>query len=131
LPDDSTPADRLEAAIRAHTTAVLRAGDLAAAQARLGGQVPDAVSGPYRAQQRAYGAIWDDLLADAGSAGAISADVDLLAARLLIFGALNWTSEWFRPTRSRTAESVADTAVDMLLDGLLGTVANRRNLSPR
>lgn len=126
LPPDATPGERLETAIRAHTSAVLRVGDLAPAQARLEGQVPEEVGRPYRAQQRAYGALWDRLIEEARDAGEIAADTDVLAARMLIFGALNWTSEWFRPSKARTAGSIADTAVDVLLSGLLAPDAARR-----
>jgi AcrR family transcriptional regulator len=118
LPADATPLDRLTAAIRAHTLSVLEISDYASAQARIVGQVPPDVLKGHVADQRRYGAYWNTLIEDAVQAGQLRPDVDLFVARMLVLGALNWTAEWYRPKRGTPAESIADDAVKLLVNGL-------------
>lgn len=119
LPADATPIDRLRTAIRAHTTAVLEISDYSSAQARIVGQVPPDVLQGHMADQRAFGAYWNELIVAAQRAGQLRADVDPFVTRMLILGALNWTAEWYQPDRGRSAESVADHAVAITLEGLV------------
>lgn len=118
LAHDAAPIDRLAAAIRAHTLAVLEKGEYASAQARIAGQVPADVRRSHLADQRAYGAYWNELFAASQAAGQLRADADLVIVRMLTFGALNWTSEWFSPDRV-TATTVADQAVALVINGLV------------
>src|SRR4051812_8992781 len=118
LPPGATALDRLATAIRAHTLSVLEISDYASAQARIVGQVPPDVLKGHVADQRRYGAYWNTLIADAVEAGVLRPDVDLFVARMLVLGALNWTAEWYRPMSGRSAESIADDAVALFLDGL-------------
>ena len=67
----------------------------ASAQARIVGQLPSELARRHRKDMRAYGEYWHDLFASAQAAGEIDGDVDLFVARMLAFGAMNWTSEWF------------------------------------
>jgi AcrR family transcriptional regulator len=114
-----THVDRLAAAVRAHTMSVLSIGHYASAQARIVGHVPKAVSEEHRRDQRRYGDYWNELLRAASEAGELRPDVDLFAARMLAFGAMNWTSDWFGHQRNVGAAAVADTAVIMLLGGIV------------
>jgi hypothetical protein len=50
---------------------------------------------------------------------------------MLMFGALNWTSEWFRPRAGRSAQLVADQALDILLHGVQSAKAQAIRASPR
>ena len=109
---------RLETAIRAHTMAVLEQSDYASAQAKIVGQVPPDIAKAHKADQRSYGAYWNDLLETAANAGVLRADLDLFAARMLAFGAMNWTTDWFDPSRRLSADQIADTAVMMIMSGL-------------
>jgi len=118
LPPGSPPLDRLGTAIRAHTLAVLEIGDYASAQARIVGQVPAEVRRGHMADQRRFGAYWNELIADAADAGALRPGVDLFVARMLVLGALNWTAEWYQPDRGPDAAAVADLAVTLVLSGL-------------
>ena len=118
LPADATPIQRLGAAIRAHTIAVLILSDYSSAQARIVGQVPPDVHRVHLGDQRRYGAYWNELLAAAAEAGELRADIDLFTARMLVLGALNHTAEWFAPARHVSPESIADLAVTMVLSGL-------------
>ena len=118
LPLGAAPLERLAAAIRAHTMAVLEISDYTSAQARVVGQVPHEVARLHRTEQRQYGEYWHGLWAAARDAGQIDAGLDLFTVRMLAFGAMNWTAEWFNPKRGADASSVADTAVAMILDGV-------------
>ena len=128
LPADASPIDRLAVAIHAHTLCVLEISDYASAQARIVGQVPPDVRKGHMADQRAYGAYWHELISAAAESGQLRPDVDTFVARMLVLGALNWTSEWYTPGRGPSADAIADQAVTMVLDGL-GT-ARRRKASP-
>ena len=66
---DATALDRLAAAIRAHTLAVLEISDYASAQARIVGQVPPEVRKGHLVHQRKYGAYWNELIEAAVAAG--------------------------------------------------------------
>jgi len=121
VPASGTPLDRLEAAVRAHTLAVLEISDYGSAQARIVGQVPPDVLKGHEADQRHYGAYWNDLIKAAADAGQLRPGTDLFVARMLLFGALNWTAEWYEPGRGKSAAVVADQAVAMVLHGLAAT----------
>lgn len=118
LGDDASPLDRLAAAIRAHTMSVLKGSHFASALVRIGGQVPDAVAQIDRRARRKYGEYWQSLIEDARDAGQLAPGLDLFAARMLVLGSMNWAAEWFGRQRVVDADTVADTAVAMLLHGL-------------
>ena len=120
LPDEATPLERLATAIRAHTMAVLEISDYTSAQARIVGQVPEEEARVHTVDQRRYGEYWHALWVAAREAGQIDAGLDLFTVRMLAFGAMNWTAEWFNAQRGADASSVADTAVAMILDGVIG-----------
>lgn len=121
LPDGATPLDRLATAIRAHTLAVLEISDYASAQARIVGQVPPELYQAHMADQRTYGEYWDGLIEAAEAAGELRADVDRFVVRMLVLGALNWTSEWYQPGRGAAAAEVAEEAVALVLHGVAAT----------
>lgn len=118
LPADATPFERLETTIRAHVLCQLAISDYASAQARIAGQVPPHILKGHQADKRKYGEFWNSLLEAAVDAGEVRGDIDLFTARMLVLGALNWTAEWYRPKRGRSAEAIANDAVALLLDGL-------------
>jgi AcrR family transcriptional regulator len=121
LPPDAGALARLKAAIRAHTEVQLEISDYSSAHARIIGQVPPDVRRRNLVDQINYGEYWDALLKAAVASGGIRGDLDLYVTRMLMFGALNWTSEWFRPRSGRSAEFIADQAVAMLLRGVEAT----------
>ena len=123
LPIDSTPLERLAAAVRAHTMSVLEISDYASAQARIVGNVPPTLAAAHRRDQKAYGEFWNSLFLAAGNVGQMRPDVNLFVARMLAFGAMNWTADWFGHQHAVDAATVADTAVAVLLGGLAGNGA--------
>jgi AcrR family transcriptional regulator len=118
LPPDATPLDRVTAAIRAHTEVQLEISDYSSAHARIIGQVPSDVRRRSLVDQINYGEYWDGLLKAAVVSGQIRDDLDLYVTRMLIFGALNWTSEWYRPRSGRSVEFIADQALAILTRGV-------------
>jgi AcrR family transcriptional regulator len=118
LPPDATALDRLKAAIRAHTDVQLEISDYSSAHARIIGQVPADVRRRNLVDQSTYGDYWDGLLKAAITSGELRHDLDPYVVRMLMLGALNWTSEWYRPRAGRSAELVADQALAVLLGGL-------------
>lgn len=131
LPSDATALDRVKAAILAHTEVQLEISDYSSAHARIIGQVPADVRRRNLVDQINYGEYWDALLKAAVSAGQIRDDLDLYVARMLMFGALNWTSEWFRPRAGRSAQLVADQALAILLHGVEVARAEPIRVAPR
>ena len=129
LPSTATPLQRLEAAIRAHTLSIVGRSAYATAQARIVGSLPPDLVRAHRKDQRAYGEYWRDLFEATRRAGLVNGEVDLFVAQMLAFGAMNWTSEWYRPDSGMTPEALADQAVLVLLRGVVGlssTVARPR-----
>jgi AcrR family transcriptional regulator len=115
---DTTPLDRLRAALRAHQGVILEGGAYASANARIFGQVPEEVRKRHYADQQSYGAYWNELITEAQRTGALRPGLDPYVVRMLLFGAMNWTAEWYRPSRGRPAELITDHLVTMALDGL-------------
>ena len=62
---------------------------------------------------REYEAPWVPVLQALRDTGRLRADVHL--ARLLIFGALNWTVQWFDPKKAATLDDLTDAAMDLFL----------------
>ena len=64
-------------------------------------------------------AMWDQADAVAKALDwCLAEGVDLFAVRMLAFGAMNWTAEWFVRQRVVDAVTVTDTACRMVLGGL-------------
>jgi AcrR family transcriptional regulator len=63
--------------------------------------------------QREYEAAWVPVLQTLARSGQLKGDVGL--ARLLIFGALNWSVQWFDPKQRATLDSVTDAAVSLFI----------------
>ena len=63
--------------------------------------------------QRHYEAAWAPVLEALASHGRLAADVAL--ARLLIFGALNWSVQWFDPKQRASLDDVTDAAMALFV----------------
>jgi AcrR family transcriptional regulator len=75
------------------------------------------VSGRQRATlaglQQAYEGAWMPVLQSLHASGRLKADVKL--ARLLIFGALNWSVQWFDRRKGATLDELADAALALFI----------------
>src|ERR1700722_16927842 len=117
LPPGSGPLDRIDAAVAAHLRYSLEISDYTTAAIRNAGQVPENIAIRYAAEASHYGDTWRKLLQDADSAGLLRRDLEPMAARMLVLGALNWAAEWWNPRRG-SLEVVVRTAQSLVRHGL-------------
>lgn len=97
LPDGTSSLDRIMVAVEAHLRHELEISDYTTAAIRNAAQVPQKIRARQLVEEAAYGNLWKKLFQDAADSGALSPDLDLVTARMLLLGALNWTSEWWTP----------------------------------
>lgn len=100
LPPETSPLDRIMAAVDAHLRHELELSDYTTASIRNSGQVPDRLRTRQLEEEAAYGAIWRRLFDDAAADGQLRSDLDPRIAQALVLGSLNWTAEWWNPRRS-------------------------------
>jgi AcrR family transcriptional regulator len=117
LPADSTPSDRIAAAIEAHLRNELQLSDYSHAIIRNANQLPPEINERALAEVTAYNEIWRALIEDLRAAGQLRPDITPALARMLILGALNWATEWWRPDQGAIEPLIA-TAQSMLLHSL-------------
>jgi len=130
LPPTTSARDRLAAAIREHVRFQLDVSAYARASARSTGQVPAEMRARINREFRRYGVVIDELIMDAMADGAIDPGVDRAALRMLLIGAANWTTEWFRPDGSSNVDEIADLLVRLMLRGVAVAKPGRR-LNPK
>ena len=63
--------------------------------------------------QREYESAWMPLLEALAASGRLKADVAI--ARLLIFGALNWSVQWFNPKKRASLDDITDAAMALFI----------------
>lgn len=63
--------------------------------------------------QRDYESAWAPVLEGLAAGGRLRADVAI--ARLLIFGALNWSVQWFDPKKSASLDDLTDAAIALFI----------------
>ena len=95
----SRPTVRIEAHVRAHLAALFENGPYTAAHVMTFRTAPDAVRDEIVPVRDAYEARWTELLRDLQADGRIPASIDVNVARLILFGAMNSSVEWFDPSR--------------------------------
>ena len=117
LPADADHLTVIRTAIETHLVMVIAQEDNTSATIKLIWQVPQQLRDKVLTEQRAYGALWRDLLSEARAAGAIRPDVDLSVVRMAIMGALNWAADWYKPGRMSPEEIARDIAT-MIIGGL-------------
>ena len=125
LPANAPLADRIQAAIEAHLEMLLQQGDYTSANIRIFGQVPKSVQRRQLPLREDYAEFWRELLDKAQKAGEIRTDIDLGIMRMLIFGALNWCTEWHDPRKGPVRE-IARQACVLVLEGIATPGAGSR-----
>jgi len=130
LPADARFDDRLAAAIAAHLEELLGHADYTSADLRIVNQVPDAVRRDVLPIRRDYADWWRALLRQGARDGAIRADADLDLVRMLLLGAINWASEWYKPERGPVAP-IARECAGLVLRGMLATPSRGSASAPR
>ena len=117
LPPQTSPMDRILAAVEAHLRHELELSDYASALIRNAGQIPDRLRARQLKEEAAYGRIWRRLFDDARTHGQLRRDLDARLAQLLVIGALNWSAEWFDPRRS-SVDTIVSNAQVLVRNGL-------------
>lgn len=106
----ASPHARLEAAIGAHLTALHGHGDYTSASIKAfifgATPAPDSV----RLTRRAYEEVWSVLIRELQAAGTIAPERQPEALRNFLLGALNGSTDWYRPGRFDLAELARELA---------------------
>jgi TetR/AcrR family transcriptional regulator, cholesterol catabolism regulator len=126
LPPAAGPLERIDAAVEAHLRYSLEISDYTTASIRNAGQVPERVAIGPTAEASRYGDMWRALLQDADHAGLLRPDLDPVAARMMVLGALNWAAEWWNPRRG-SIEVVVGTAQSLVRHGLAAGAGGRED----
>ena len=105
---DSHPRVVLKAALLAHLTCLLARDSLPAANVRIHAHVPQSLRKATMRGRRKYETFWTDLLRTYANEGHIRADIEPKAFVMILFGAMNWSLEWFRPGRDDLDALAAD-----------------------
>ncbi|MDJ0789742.1 MAG: TetR/AcrR family transcriptional regulator [Myxococcota bacterium] len=90
---------RTEAHVRAHLAALFENGPYTAAHVTSFRTAPDSVVAAIVPERDAYEARWTALLAELQRSGELAAETPIGLARLILFGAMNASVEWFDPER--------------------------------
>jgi len=99
LPPAADPRLKVEVAIRSHLSALLEYSDYTSAGLKAYSDAPEAVRQAARAHRRRYEAIWGRLVDDLMRAGRSPPGTSAQTLRLAVLGMMNWSPEWYRPTR--------------------------------
>lgn len=117
---DAAPVDRIRIAIRAHLESVfVRTSDAVYARAatRVRSQMPRHAQERFRVEHRRYIDLWRTLFLEAAAVEEISSELDPGLARMIVIGAMNWATEWWRPDRG-PLENLISTVQTIALRGL-------------
>src|ERR1700756_1226895 len=117
LPPQTSPIDKILAAVEAHLRHQLELSDYASASIRNAGQIPEHLRTRQLKEEAGYGRIWRRLYDEAHADGQLRGDLDARHAQLLVVGALNWSVEWFDPRRS-SVDTIVSTAQVLVRHGL-------------
>lgn len=104
LPDTARPSEKIRVGIETHLRALLQHGAYASANIRIFGQVPKPVQRRNLRFRREYADFWRELLREARDAGEIDPSFDLSLVRMVLFGALNWSVEWYKPGKGAVGD---------------------------
>lgn len=117
LPPNANLTATLQCAIEAHLGALLHAHDFTSANIRIFGQVPVDVRTSHKSLRRKYERYWKDMLIALQLRGAIRDGIDLQRTVFFLFGAMNWTTEWYDEKKSALAAMAGELA-DIVANGL-------------
>jgi AcrR family transcriptional regulator len=117
LEAEASPRERLRVAIAAHLETLFHQGDYTSAHFRIWKLAPPEIQRRNLVLRDRYEAIWVGLLEAMKEAGTFRGDVDLRVLRLFLFGAMNWTLDWYQE-RDLTLTELAEMYTDFLLRGV-------------
>ena len=117
LPEDAPVRERITAAIHGQITSVLSQDPYTSAHMRIFDQIPPRMREHFLRVLDENAEIWRNLLYEAKHLRLLRADVDVSVVRLLLFGMMNWSIEWYRPGRL-SPDEVADQVALLFFDGV-------------
>lgn len=122
-PNKEDHRNRIATAIATHMAYLFRASEFTSANIRIYGMLPEGIRSRHRPLRHQYAKVWDRLLREAQTAGALRSDIKVVPLRQAMLGALNWTVEWFDPGKGDqrgyyTLSAFTDLLIKMLLDGI-------------
>lgn len=107
-PEDATAMERILIAVETHLRHELEISDYTTAAIRNAGQLPDNIRERHDAEEKKYGALWRELFKAAAASGELREDLDPYLAQMLVMGTINWTAEWWQPSRATIDRVVAN-----------------------
>jgi len=117
LPETASWRERFYAGLRAHLASLFQHGDYTSANIRIFGQAPAEIHERHSRIRHAYENYWADMYRSAQAAGAIRPEINLTALQPLVFGAMNWAVEWYRPGKDGI-DALARDYTDILMNGM-------------
>jgi len=124
---NASPLERIRVAVEAHLRAIFETDDYNAASIRIFAQLPPHIAEITAHEREAYVDFWRQLFIDAREAGLLR-DVDPTLLRLSIFGAMNWTPQWYRPGEYSLSD-IADKMCDIFLFGATRPIVKKSTAS--
>jgi len=125
LPPNAALEPVLSAAIQTHLRALLEAHDFTSANIRIFRQVPEEVRRSHRTLRRRYERFWFKMLEALQARGEINPQTDIQRTVFFLFGAMNWTAEWYDPKRA-DIQSVADELTTLVISGMAPRASPRK-----
>lgn len=113
---DSSPLQRLRAALAAHLKYTLR--EHFSSRLKSIRRLPKRLRDRHMQQERDYAELFAELLREAEGRGLLRDGFDLSVVRMLTLGALTWAAEWYDPKGPMTPDDVADELMAMLTRGV-------------
>ena len=106
-------ADLIRLAVKAHIACLFGEDNIPAANIRIFSQVPREVRADSLKSRHDYEALWENILRKAQQSGFLKAELDIPTTIPILFGAMNWTIEWFDPSQHKF-DQVADQILTLL-----------------
>lgn len=117
LPAEAGLAATLQCAIEMHLQALLEAQDFTSANIRIFGQVPAEIRDSHKDLRKRYENYWRDLLTSLELRGEIRTGRNLQRTVFFLFGAMNWTTEWY-DKKKIDIKVVASELAELVVNGL-------------
>ncbi len=111
------PEERLHDLVTWHVSMFSTNGDIINVYLADEGELPPEKRDYIRGRSREFEAVYRELVSELVKEGTFR-EVDVAMTVRAISGMCNWLSNWYRPDGSMTAEEIADTFLDLLMNGL-------------
>jgi AcrR family transcriptional regulator len=125
---DPSPTARIEAAVEGHLRAIFETDDYNGASIRIFAQLPSHIGTVTLDEREEYVGYWKTMLHEAREAGVLR-DVDLTMLRLFLFGAMNWTPQWYK-SGQYTLTEIARKLCDIIFFGAVDKTVPERDVEP-